>query len=192
MNLRALGKLPAVPVSGVCFRALELQFLKSPLRTIHTKKYPGRFTPGPLAPDPPELLYLCEHQVLSLMEVEAIYGSLAPGLTIPNPELAWAVINIDVSLRRVADLTDQQTLNLLESSRQELTGHWEAENACRRLAPTQQLGLALAETEFSGFLSPSAKSPHERNLNVFVKRLQPGDYVRFKSALDRRTHELRG
>jgi RES domain-containing protein len=193
VNLAACRKLLLRPLSGTWYRALELEFLKAPLSTKHTKKSAGRFTPGRQLQRSFAILYLCEHQVLTLREVEAIYGTLAPGRTFPDPHRAWALINPDVQLRAVADLTDPAHLQLLSTSVQELTGDWRWYNSKKVLAPTQRLCMALFKIpQLEGFLTPSAKSPDERNLNVFPEKLQKGSRIWFRNPLSGRTHSLTG
>jgi hypothetical protein len=142
----------------------------------------GRFTPGPGVPKPFDILYLCEHQVLSLREVEAVYGSLEPGRTFPDPQRAWVILNVQVVLQSVIDLTDREQLQTLGTSAQELTGDWRSANTAGTLAPTQQLGVALFTVQgIEAFLTVSAKSPQEKNLNIFPAKLKKGSRVRFRN-----------
>jgi RES domain-containing protein len=193
VNLAACRALRRRPLSGTWYRALELQFLKTPLSTKHTKKYAGRYTPGSRVRKPFSVLYLCENQVLTLREVEAIYGALDPGRIVPDPHRAWAVINVAVELQAVVDLTDPAQLKLLDVSVAELTGVWDWYNRKNLLAPTQQLGLALFNVpQIEGFLSPSAKSPDEKNLNVFPANLRKGSHIRFRDPLAGKLRTLKG
>jgi hypothetical protein len=139
------------------------------------------------------VLYLCENQILTLREVEAVYGTLDPGRTIPDPDTAWAVINVGVCLQSVADITDPAQLQLLGVSLQELTGAWKWYNLQNKLAPTQKLGAALFNvSNLEGFLAPSAKSPGEKNLIAFPTKLRKGSTVHFLNPLTKKPHTLKG
>jgi RES domain-containing protein len=193
VNLKTCRRLRRLPVSGTWYRALELQFLKQPLQTRYSRRHAGRFSPGPGVPNPFDILYLCEHQVLSLREVEAVYGSLEPGRTFPNPQRAWVILNVQVVLQPVVDLTDREQLQTLGTSVQELTGDWRSSNTAGTLAPTQQLGVALYHVQgIEGFVTVSAKSPQEKNLNIFPAKLKRGSRIRFRNEFAGKTHSIEG
>jgi RES domain-containing protein len=193
VKLAACRKLKRGPLSGTWYRALELPFLKSPLGTKHTTKLPGRYSPAHRRKPSFAVLYLCENHVLGLREVEAIYGSLTAGRIVSAPHRAWAILNVEVALQAVADLTDPSSWKLLGTSVQELTGDWRSDNTNNLVAPTQHLGLALFKVPgLEGFLSPSAKSPKENNLIVFPAKLHKGSHVRFRNPLAGKTHQIKG
>ena len=53
---------------------------------------------------------------MALFEAEALLGSPdRPGGILPQPRLAWTVINVQVQLQRVADLTVVAAQHLLAS-----------------------------------------------------------------------------
>lgn len=131
-----------------------------------------------------EILYLAESPLVALYEVQAMLGSPLHGVTQPNPYLAWAVLNVDVVLYELADLTDVANQTLIETSAQELTGDWRSYAIRGRTttvsgpigaSPTQELGKALynvpSEKAFEGFRTLSAKVPTCMILGVFPKRL---------------------
>lgn len=71
---------------------------------------------------------------------------------IANPRRPWSVINVQVHLQDVADLTPVSQQTLLATTAQELTGDWQGylqRNALTSVsepigaAPTQVLGAAL-------------------------------------------------
>jgi hypothetical protein len=190
VNLAACRHLRRSPVDGVWYRALELQFLTDPLGTKQTLEYPNRFSGGRDASSPFEILFLCEHHVLTLWEVEAMFGSLDPGRMFPNPECAWVIVNVAVHLQAVADLTEESQQLLLGTTAQELTGDWTMYRS-PKLAPTQQLGEMLASlSDFEGFISNSAKFPTDRNLAVFPGNLKEGSQLIFRNPLTGKTHKL--
>ena len=117
MNLGACSALQTSPLTGVWYRALPLLHLATALQTSQTRFIPGRFNGGSGGFD---VLYLCENQFVAFMEVGATFGSLTN--IIPNPSIAWAALNVRVTLNSVADLA--ASVSLLETSAQELTGDW--------------------------------------------------------------------
>jgi hypothetical protein len=208
VNLAACARLRRKPVGGVWYRAIALEYLKDdphgqkgPLATAHTKDHPSRFSAGPYAPRPFETLYLCQHHVLALWEVEAMYGSLEPGRMIPNPQCAWAILNVEVRLQEVADLTREDEQERLKTTVQELTGNWRiylpqgaagSSAAPSKLAPTHYLGDALFSLPgLEDFLTISAKQ-REKNLVVFPEKLQAGSRIEFRDPLTGKTHTISG
>ena len=193
MNLAACQVLLRRPLSGTWYRALELQFLKSPLGTKHTRTSEGRFNPGSQVKHSFAVLYCSENQVVALQEVEAVYGKLVPGQIVPNPHRPTAVINLDAQLGTVVDLTEPSQWQPLDVSLQLLTGNWSWYNARRFLAPTQELGLALFnEGDVEGFLAPSAKSPEDKSLIIFPARLRKGSAIRYRDPATGKPYTLKG
>ena len=103
------------------------------------------------------------------LEVGAIFGSPSePGGLIANPAGSWLILNAEVRLTRVADLTDVGGSHVaLSTTAQELTGDWRGyrqrsaqtsvSSPCG-VSPTQELGAALFSSGlFEGFLAVSAK-----------------------------------
>jgi RES domain-containing protein len=195
VNLRVCKALSRRPLSGTWYRALELlpKILKDPLATKQTKRWEGRFTPARLTTPPFALLYLCENQVLTLREVEAIYGPLIPGRIVAVPDRPLVIINVEVQLHNVVDLTDPSQQQLLRLEPQELSGNWESYVRQRQLAPTHELAKALFDVpEVEAFLVPSAKSFEEKNLNVFPAKLRKGSLVRFYDPLSQKHCRIKG
>jgi hypothetical protein len=127
---------------------------------------------------------------VALFEAEALLGSpTRPGGVLPQPRLAWTILNVRVNLQRIADLTQVVAQNQLATTAQELTGDWEgyqlrgprtSVSEPVGLAPTQELGAALFDMpDLEGFRTPSAKVPYAMNLVVFPQKLLPGSYVEF-------------
>ena len=100
---------------------------------------------------------------------------------IANPRRPWTVINVQVQLQDVADLTQVSQQMLLATTAQELTGDWYGyqqrsalTSVSQPLAPhrPQALGAALfAVNGLEGFLTLSARLPYHKNLVVFPQKL---------------------
>jgi hypothetical protein len=90
-------------------------------------------------------------------------------VVLPNPQQAWLILNVRVTLRQVADLTPVAAQTLLGMTAQELTGDWEGYQVRQPhdsvpqpvgIAPTQALGQALfAVPGLEGFRPVSARLP---------------------------------
>jgi RES domain-containing protein len=191
MNLGAVSGLPFKPVTGTWYRAIPPQHLETALQYRHTRTKPSRYNPGRLAREAFDTIYLSESPILAMLEVGAILGSSSNvNELLPNPAADYTILNIQVQLRNVLDLTDVEgTHEPLASNAQELTGDWVAYG--RRtashsvpgpcgVAPTQELGEAMhAAEKFAGFLTISAKFPYQRVLGVFPDRIAPDDFIRY-------------
>jgi hypothetical protein len=175
--------------------------MATPLATAHALTVPSRFSPGPASRSPYEILYLSENQLVCLWEVAALLGSSRTN-PVPNPANPWLIINVHVSLQRVADLTLVAEQRRLGTTAQELTGDWEGYQTRQAhdsvpqpigTAPTQDLGEALFFTPgIEGFRTISAKLPHQMNLIVFPYKLLRGSSIVYRDTAAGRTHELRG
>src|SRR5206468_810727 len=139
------------------------------LQTAHTTRIPSRYSPATNAAPAFPVLYLAEDQQVALFEVGALLGSPLPGKPyVPNPRQAWTVLNVQVTLQRVADLTTVPEQLKLLTTAQELTGDWfcyllrtahSSVNQPTGLAPTQLLGQALHGIPgLEGFRAISARA----------------------------------
>ena len=186
MNLSAVAALPVRPIASVWYRAVRPQHIPQSLCSSHTRFYASRYYQGPTAAvEPFEILYLAENPVVAQFEVEALFGSpLIPGGVVPNPASSWLILNAQVQLTKVADLTDVALAHSpLATTAQELTGDWRAygQRLPRGVAPTQTLGAALyASGSFEGFLTISPKLPYQQVLGVFPKLIANGNFVRYR------------
>lgn len=165
------------PLTGTWYRAISTVYFPNALSVGHSRTVPGRFNDGSaLAPSFP-VLYLAENPSVALFEVQALLGSPLPGHTVPNPRMAVASLNVDVTLVSVADLTDPAEQAIFDSNVQELTGDWRGFKLRGPLtsvtlptgsAQTQELGAALHRVSgLEGFQTVSAKITYERILVVF-------------------------
>jgi hypothetical protein len=100
--------------------------LANPLGTAHTPTHATRFNPGTSTDPAFEILYLAEDATVALFEVQALLGSAHSGATfVPNPAGgAWTLIDVEVTLQSVVDLTKLTARRCIETSVQELTGDW--------------------------------------------------------------------
>lgn len=191
MRLAACGALATTALTGTWYRAIQFKFWNSLLAIAHTATIPGRFNAGNVAHPGFEILYFAEDHQVALFEVQALLGSPYPGATyVPNPSTAWVVINVDIQLDRIADLTKASQRKIIAATVQELTGDWRGyslRNPHAALSapywshvPTQRLGHALhGVADLEGFLTYSAKVATRRNLVVFPRKLVPGSFIRF-------------
>ncbi len=135
---------------------------------------------------------------------------MSPGGYIPHPKHAWTIVNINVDLQYVADLTDVSTQKVFDTNAQELTGDWRgyqlrssklgSVTAPTGTAPTQEIGDSLyavqkayddGVTKLEGFLTLSAKMPDYKNLVIFPDNLQPGSFVTYTDAATGKIHYLK-
>lgn len=146
---------------------------------------PSRLNAGDTAQPQFEVLYLAETPVVALFEVQAVFGSpVQPGGVVANPRRHWTVINVQVRLQDVADLTHFSQQTLLSTSAQELSGDWQRYQQRNTLtsvsepvgsAPTQAHGSALfAVSDLEGFLTLSSSLPYHKNSVVFPQKLREG------------------
>jgi hypothetical protein len=174
-------------------RSTQPQFWQTSLATAQTRLLPSRFNAGNLAHPQFEVLYLAETQLVALFEVQAVLGvPTQPGGVIANPRYPWTVINVQVSLQDVADLTQVSQQTLLATTAQELTGDWQGYHQRNALtsvsepvgvAPTQSLGAALFAVDgLEGFVTLSAPLPYNKNLIVFPQKLRQGSRIVFHDA----------
>ena len=99
------------------------------------------------------------------------------------------ILASNIVLQQTADLTSAESLAILETNVQELTGDWAIYNGLKHrphltslqnIAPTQVLGQRLFEaTDLEGFKVFSARKPECLYLVVFPQKLLPGSSVTF-------------
>ena len=201
MNTASCPSLHTRSESGTWFRAIQPHFLSTALNTSHTKTISSRFNVGASTKPQFELLYLAENHMVALFEVQALLGSpMTPGGVVPHPRRAWTILNVNVSLHDIVDLTDPAVQATLSSSAQELTGDWrgyQLRNPHSSVigpvgtAPTQELGAALyLVSGVEGFRTLSAKLSDQMVLVVFPQKLQPGSFVQFWDPATGQTHTI--
>ena len=203
MNLGACGNLATHPENQVWYRAIQPQHWATALQTAQTSRIPSRFSPASNSNPVFPVLYLADDHQVALFEVGALLGSPYPGgAYAPNPRHTWIVLNVQVTLQSLADLTDVGAQHQLATTAQELTGDWRGylvRNASMSVslptgqAPTQSLGYALhGVAGLEGFRAISAKVPTHRILVVFPNKLAPGSSVTFHDPATGRRSTLRG
>jgi hypothetical protein len=181
MNLANCANLPTQPERQTWYRAIQVQYLGTPLQTSHKPGTPSRYNEGNRQF---EILYFADNHQVALYEVEAMLGSPLYGVTLPNPYFTWTILNVQVQLNEVVDLTNTNNQVTVQTSAQELTGDWRSYQLRSPTmpipqptgpAPTQQLGAALyGVAPIEGFLTLSARVPTQRILAVFPQKLAPG------------------
>jgi hypothetical protein len=192
MNLAVCTALARGPETRVWYRAIEAQFWPTALQTVHSKDFATRYNAGARAVTPFEIIYLGEDHQVALYEVRAIYGPPFPkagAVVLPNPQQAWLILNVRVTLQQVVDLTPVAAQTVLETTVQELTGDWQGYYERQPhdsvpqpvgIAPTQALGQALvALPGLEGFRTVSARLPSRMVLVVFPQKLLPGSVIEF-------------
>jgi hypothetical protein len=192
VNLAACRTLVTKPENRVWYRALQPQYWPTALGTAHTTRFPSRYSLATEAKPAFPVLYLAEDHQVALFEVEAMIGSGLPGgHSVPNPSHAWVILNVQVTLHAVADLTDPSEQGKLLTTAQELTGDWRrylvrkahmSVSQPTGPAPTQLLGAALHRVRgLEGFRTVSARVPTHMNLVVFPDKLRRGSSIVFKN-----------
>lgn len=199
MNLSRCGSISTAPENRTWYRAIQPQHLRTALQTAHTAAITSRFSDGG---NRFEIIYLAENHTVALYEVQAMLGSPLHGVSQPNPFQAWTLLNVDVVLYEVADLTRKANQDLIETSAQELTGDWRSYRLRGRTtsvseptgtAPTQELGEALFRTEqLEGFRTVSAKVPTCMILGVFPRKLGPRSSLEFRDHTGAVIHRIDG
>ena len=76
------------------------------------------------------------------------------------------------------DLTDTDVRNALRVTLQELLEPWVLKQTATEVAPTQRLGLAIAEVGSEAVRAPSSKNPSSSNLVIFPRSLLTGSWLR--------------
>jgi hypothetical protein len=129
-----------------------------------------------------------------------IYDGWFSGDFFPNPQRAWTILNVQVTLQHVADLSDVAEQLKIGTSAQELTGDWRGYlersagtpvSGPTGPAPTQDLGQALYNMPgLEGFRTISSRMPTHRTLIVFPNKLRQGSRIVFTHPATRQTHTI--
>ena len=193
MNLSACRALPPRRVSGTWYRTIPLGYIVTPLNVDHSKSTPSRFNPGSVLPEADQfsLLYMAQDLTTADFEAGAMVGAAyRPGRSFPNPHLTMVMLNVQVDLQSVVDLSSEPILRSISTTAQEMTGDWIGYQdrmfggtnvkGSSGLAPTQELGWEMKKLGFEGFLAISAKISTNQNLIVFPENLRRGSSVEFQ------------
>ena len=109
------------------------------------------------------------------------------------------MLNVQIILHEVVDLTETSAQIPLNTNAQELTGDWKGYDIRssispianpKGIAPTQELGLELFKTGVEGFRSISARVPDHKTLTVFVDNLRTGISLRFSDPSGSIVHHI--
>lgn len=171
--IATVAKLPTISLAGVAFRTIHIKHLNTCLSSIGSLQFGGRYNP-PLAF---ETLYLADHPLTSLLEVETLVKVAASLQRIPKPP--QLVLSVEYKLSAVFDLTNLENQRALSTNLQELTGNWRLLNGLGHVASTQVLGeVAFSVPKIEALKVPSARNPKTYNLVVFPDKLLDSNFVR--------------
>ena len=164
------------------FRAIQPRYSLTALNSAHTTGARSRFSGGPLLPSSAQfqILYFAEDHQTALFEFGAMVGSPhIPGRAIPNPGVPALVLNVQIRLQQVFDLTQVRSAQvpLQTTDRYQSRSPMTSVTAPIGLAEIQTLGEALFQTGIEGFRSLSAKIPYARTLMVFPTNLGRGSSI---------------
>jgi hypothetical protein len=201
MNLGACSSLQTGPERSVWYRAIEPQHLTMALGVAQTIFVPTRFSPAADAAPAFPILYRAENHLVALLEVGAIFATAGSrGVFLPNPQGSWTLLNVQVTLQHIADLSDVVEQMKIGTSAQELTGDWRGylERSSRTPvrghtgpAPSQDLGQALYNVpSLEGFRAISSRMPMHRTLIVFPNKLRQGSRIVFTHPATGQTHTI--
>lgn len=203
MNLATCRSLTRGPETGVWYRAVRTMHWQTALQTEQSKNHASRYNEGATAIRPFDVLYLAENHEVALFEVEALLGSPfadGNGILLPNPRHTWVILNVQVRLQGVADLTRVSQQTVIGTTAQELTGDWRGYQRRQShdtvsepmgTAPTQTLGQALFGVRgLEGFRTISARRPARMILAVFPEKLRLGSEIIFADDAGN-THAIR-
>jgi RES domain-containing protein len=191
MNLAAVSLLRHQPETRTWYRVTDTRFLTAAIATAHTAVVPSRFYDPHSANPQFTTLYLSDSSLVAMFEAQALFGSpTTPGGSVPAPAGSWVALTVRVNLQAVVDLSDLVSQAWLGASVQELTGDWrgyQSRSARTNVsvpvgtAPTQALGEAIHRDprRLEGFLTVSAKVPHNQNLIAFPQHLRNGSFVEY-------------
>lgn len=176
---KKLEHAPLVTVSGPWVRRVALEYLKGPAPDA-----PPGSGPDPLWPRGSRLhgarytpkgdfdaVYLADSVETAALEAQAVFRQPNGALLLArsNPQVEVTVQGV---IHHVLDLTDDDTVSLVGTDAQELSGAWR----CRKdgsVAPTQRLGgVAYRGARIHGIRYASSKNPNGVCLCVFTERLQ--------------------
>ena len=190
MNLGACARLNFTPENRTWYRAIQPGYSPTALSSAHTKGSRSRFSAGPLLLSTAqfEILYFAEDHQTAIFEFCAMIGSAAPGRGVPHPGIGVLVLNAQIVLQQVYDLSSVSEQSTIQTNVQELTGDWDgyqsrsvftSVSAPVGIAETQTLGESLFSTGVEGFRSVSAKIPYTRTLMVFPTNMRRGSSVQY-------------
>jgi len=174
--LRALKNAPVQQFAGFVYRIIAERHGDSPLSAIGSVRSGGRYN----APNTFPVLYCADTQLTALLEVEALFTT-TDGQLKGAPRDPDLVLSIRCELACVLDLTDENFLSELGTSRDELVSLNPSRfilNARGEETPTQKLGAACS---FSGSISamkvPSAANRAGYCLDILPDSLLVGEHV---------------
>jgi RES domain-containing protein len=159
----ALSQISPISIGYTGVRAVRSKYMKEPLSVKGSLIVGGRYNcPNylllkmglPFA----GALYIARDIETAMAETGAV-----------SEKSTKVSFRISYKLDNVLDLTDQENLDILHTSYQELTGNWREMNEECQISPTQRLGLAVQRsTNFSASKSRSAKTKIGNIYNIVI------------------------
>jgi len=188
----AVALLAPKPETGTWFRVTSTRYLPAAISMARTAVVLSRFYDPYSASPQFATLYLSDSPLVAQFEAQVLLGSPnRPGGPVTAPRFAWTVLQVQVSLTKVVDLSDLSAHAVLDTTVQELTGDWWGYRQRSRMtnvrapigtAPTQTLGEEIHRDprDLEGFLAVSARVPTNRNLIVFPDHLGANSFVQYE------------
>ena len=177
----ALEHVVPKPLNGVFHRAVLLKYLMNitgtpePLYSLGAPATGARFTPPGSMPT----LYLAETDQTAYAEalqVNRALANLRPPLQVPKPPLV--LLSVEVQLGTILDLTQDDILSALDTTRAELRAPWRIKGRRGKRVPTWELGLAVYNGgRFAGLRYESKLRPNAFCIAVFPERLIGSDSI---------------
>ncbi len=170
MNCLLAEQLPLFrPVQIYWYRSIEPRFLYDP---PYASDKQSRFNSGQQTS--PRVVYFASNQLLARFEARDILGSWF-GDSVPSPRASHVVAEYRINFGQTPSIVHAapHQLEIIESSVQEMTGDWSTYPWDGKIAPTQQLAIAVFERKDQpiGLIAPSAHNPYHDNLILFRERL---------------------
>lgn len=148
MNLSNVHRLAIAPLTGRWFRAVPPAYWPRVANTRYTRRIYGCFSPGKNGDPPFESISFGESAEVTALECSLVFFDRRSNHTYANPDApTHLIVAADVVLQQIADLTTADSLAILETNVQELTGDWAIHNGTKHrphlrsladLAPTQE------------------------------------------------------
>lgn len=156
-----LRKISGIPIEEPYYRYLGIQYLNDPLAALQSKLNGGRYNYRGAF----EALYMAPDPITAVKEGSKNFDFKFP------PK---AIITIEVEVRDIIDLENQETIKTLGITKSNLLKPWrESQDIFEDEAYTQVIGRLIYESnKFEGIRYPSAKVDGKYNLMIFPDRLK--------------------
>ena len=168
----ALRDLQPIPLTQTFFRIIHAKYASTALSAVGSYRFGGRYNPAGAF----EVLYLADHPVTALEEVEALLRTDDDLKGVKGPPRI--VLSVECALQRVVQL-NESALRDLDLSVEDIIGPWRESLRRNQTPVTHQIGrISFERGDVEALLVPSAKNPATSNLVVFPDRLLKGSALR--------------